>query len=91
MPNSSHSARLLHLDSSVLGDHSVSRRLSARLVEQWRSADPAIVVTYRDLKARIDRILQPGRTFRYTPGGPVGLADGNLVNFFTPAHAGAGA
>jgi FMN-dependent NADH-azoreductase len=141
MPNSSHSARLLHLDSSALGDHSVSRRLSARLVEQWRSADPAVVVTYRDLaaepiahlsgeilqahrldpeqlnpaqrrertlsdalideflaadavvlgapmynfaissqlKAWIDRILQPGRTFRYTPGGPIGLASGKRV------------
>ncbi len=36
---------LLHLDASVLGDHSVSRRVSAAIV------DPSLKVTYRDLAA----------------------------------------
>ena len=31
------------------------------------------------LKAWLDRIAQPGRTFRYTPEGPVGLAGGRRV------------
>ena len=31
------------------------------------------------LKAWIDRIVQPGRTFRYTETGPVGLTQGKRV------------
>jgi FMN-dependent NADH-azoreductase len=41
--------KLLHLDSSVLGPHSVSRQLSAAIVERLRQATPDIAVTYRDL------------------------------------------
>lgn len=41
--------RLLHLDSSVLGPHSVSRQLSAAIVDRLRRATPDIEVTYRDL------------------------------------------
>ena len=40
---------LLHLDSSVLGQLSVSRRLSALVVEEWQRRHPGIKVTYRDL------------------------------------------
>src|SRR5690606_26694817 len=43
--------KLLHVDSSILGDHSVSRRLSAAVVEQWRRRIPGLEVTYRDLTA----------------------------------------
>ncbi len=43
--------RILHLDSSLNTDNSVTRKLSAALVEQWRQADPGIAVTYRDLAA----------------------------------------
>src|SRR5579864_4868695 len=133
--------KILHVDSSALGDHSVSRRLSAALVERWQRADPTNVVTYRDLaaepiahlssdileaqhlgadqltdaqrrertrtetliaeflaadtivigapmynfsissqlKAWIDRIVQAGRTFRYTAAGAVGLTHGKRV------------
>jgi FMN-dependent NADH-azoreductase len=42
-------AHLLHIDSSFLGDQSVSRRLTARAVERWRNAHPGGTVTYRDL------------------------------------------
>jgi len=38
---------LLHIDSSVQGDQSVSRKLSARAAGVWRTAHPT--VTYRDL------------------------------------------
>jgi FMN-dependent NADH-azoreductase len=40
---------LLHIDSSVRGDDSVSRRLTARAADRWRDANPDGTVTYRDL------------------------------------------
>lgn len=135
---------ILHIDSSLLGSASVSRRLTAEVVRDLKSSRPAAVVTYRDLvahpvphltgellgglrpdpdsepvadevlraevdatetliaeflaadivvigapmynfsiptqlKAWIDRLAQPGRTFRYTATGPVGLAGGKKV------------
>ena len=42
-------AQLLHIDSSVQGDRSVSRRLTARAAERWRATHPGGAVTYRDL------------------------------------------
>jgi FMN-dependent NADH-azoreductase len=42
-------SHLLHLDSSVRGDVSVSRRLTARAADRWRAAHPDGTVTYRDL------------------------------------------
>jgi FMN-dependent NADH-azoreductase len=41
--------KLLHLDSSVLGPHSVSRRVSAAIVDRLRQATPGLEVSYRDL------------------------------------------
>src|SRR5215207_247430 len=41
--------KLLHLDSSVLGPHSVSRQVSAAIVDRLRQATPALDVSYRDL------------------------------------------
>ncbi|UVK52826.1 NAD(P)H-dependent oxidoreductase [Mesorhizobium sp. AR02] len=141
MLQSSRPKTLLHIDSSVLADHSVSRELSAALVEQWCGADATVTVVYRDLGAQppahlsgeilaaggldpsrltdhqrheigvtevlieeflaadavvigapmynfaistqlrawIDRIVQVGRTFRYTEAGPIGLAGGKRV------------
>jgi FMN-dependent NADH-azoreductase len=43
--------KLLHLDSSVLGPHSVSRQVSAAIVERLKKANPRLDVTYRDLTA----------------------------------------
>jgi FMN-dependent NADH-azoreductase len=40
---------LLHIDSSIQGDKSVSRQLSAAIVAQWRADHPAIAITRRDL------------------------------------------
>ena len=45
-------ARILHLDSSITGDNSVSRVLSAHIVERLRAADPSAEVVYRDLVAQ---------------------------------------
>lgn len=41
--------KLLHLDSSVLGPHSVSRQVSAAIVDRLRQATPSLEVGYRDL------------------------------------------
>ena len=43
--------KLLHIDSSVLGPHSVSRKLSAAIVNRLRQTTPALGVVYRDLTA----------------------------------------
>jgi FMN-dependent NADH-azoreductase len=41
--------KLLHIDSSVLGPHSVSRQVSAAIVDRLRQATPGLEVSYRDL------------------------------------------
>jgi FMN-dependent NADH-azoreductase len=41
--------KLLHIDSSVLGPHSVSRQVSAAIVDRLRRETPDIDITYRDL------------------------------------------
>lgn len=133
--------QVLHIDSAITGDASVSRQLTARTVAAWVAAHPGTQVQYLDLaadapahftmdamaprtgqtegltdvqkrenavserlvsqflaadvvvvgapfynfgiptqlKAWIDRIAQPGRTFRYTAAGPEGLAQGKTV------------
>lgn len=134
--------QLLHIDSSVLAANSVSRQLTAHIVDQWRASHPGTRVDYLDLaihapshlsadslgfrqpaggavlsavqqhentvsealvaqflaadvvvvgaplynfsipsqlKAWIDRVAQPGRTFKYTDKGPQGLAAGKTV------------
>jgi FMN-dependent NADH-azoreductase len=131
--------KLLHIDSSVLGPHSVSRQVSAVIVDRLRQATPALDLSYRDLtqtplehlsgthlaaaqgapaptdlvpdlaaskavldeflaadivvigapmynftipsqlKAWIDRILVPGKTFKYDANGPEGLAGNKRV------------
>ena len=41
--------KLLHIDSSVLGQNSVTRELSAAIVAQWSAALEDLQVEYRDL------------------------------------------
>lgn len=41
--------KLLHVDSSVLGAHSVSRQLTAEVVAQWRQARPETTIEHLDL------------------------------------------
>ena len=43
--------KLLHIDSSILGQNSVSRTLTAEVVEQQRRLHPGLEVVYRDLAA----------------------------------------
>ena len=40
---------LLHIDGSILGDHSVSRAVSAAIVDRLAAATPGLAVTTRDL------------------------------------------
>ena len=40
---------ILHIDSSITGDNSVSRVLTASVVEKLRAADPSAAVVRRDL------------------------------------------
>ena len=42
-------AHLLHIDSSVLGDYSVSRKLSALTAARWLATHPGGTINYRDL------------------------------------------
>lgn len=41
--------KLLHLDSSIMGDGSASRAISGAIVDRLRETDPDVEVTYRDL------------------------------------------
>lgn len=44
--------KLLHIDSSALGNHSVSRGLTAAIVAELVLEQPGLEVTYRDLAAQ---------------------------------------
>jgi FMN-dependent NADH-azoreductase len=48
---------LLHIDSSILSDHSVSRQLTQAIVDQWRQISPDLEITYRDLDAEAPKHL----------------------------------
>jgi FMN-dependent NADH-azoreductase len=43
--------KLLHIDSSVLGPHSVSRQVSAAIVDRLRLETPNLAIIYRDLSS----------------------------------------
>jgi FMN-dependent NADH-azoreductase len=41
--------KLLHIDSSILGDHSASRQLTHAVVEGLKAGEPGLEISYRDL------------------------------------------
>jgi FMN-dependent NADH-azoreductase len=43
--------KLLHIDASILGENSVSRQISAAIVENLRRTQPGLEIIYRDLAA----------------------------------------
>ena len=43
--------KLLHVDSSILGQNSASRELSGAIVARWQDVVPGLQVSYRDLDA----------------------------------------
>jgi len=60
--------KLLHIDSSVSGSNSVSRQLTARIVDQWRGAHPDLAVDYLDLAATApSHLSQESLGFRLPP------------------------
>src|ERR1700738_3816013 len=61
---------LLHIDSSIRGDASVSRKLSARAAAVWRAAHPGGTVTYRDLgRDPLPHLDAAGGLARVLPAG----------------------
>lgn len=69
-------------DAALLREHALSEQLATELL-----ASDVIVIgapmynfsVSSQLKAWLDRIAQPGRTFQYTAQGPVGLAGNRSV------------
>ena len=54
--------KLLHIDTSILADHSVSRKVSAAIVERLRKEMPGLEVIYRDLSfAPLSHLRRPSR------------------------------
>lgn len=47
---------ILHLDSAVTGEESVSRKLTADIVSKLKGDNPAATVTYRDLNEGVSAI-----------------------------------
>jgi FMN-dependent NADH-azoreductase len=61
-------SHLLHIDSSIQGERSVSRRLTARAAAAWQAAHPDGTVTYRDLGADpLPHLDAAGGTARMVP------------------------
>ncbi|MBR0558984.1 FMN-dependent NADH-azoreductase [Neokomagataea anthophila] len=44
--------KLLHIDSSILGDHSAGRALAAEVIAHFKAKEVALEVTYRDVVAQ---------------------------------------
>ncbi|AOE85788.1 FMN-dependent NADH-azoreductase [Pseudomonas sp. TCU-HL1] len=65
--------KLLHLDSSILGDASASRQLSRDVVAAWEAAEPNAQVTYRDLAS--DAISHLSALSLVAGGTPAELRD----------------
>lgn len=65
--------KLLHIDSSILGDNSASRQLSRSVVEAWKAADPSLEVVYRDLAS--DAISHFSAATLVAAGTPEALRD----------------
>ena len=63
--------KLLHIDSSVLGSRSVSRQVSAAIVDRLRKATPGLEVVYRDLT------LTP---LAHLSGSHLGAAEGTAAD-----------
>lgn len=65
--------KLLHIDSSILGENSASRQLSREVVQAWQAADASVEVTYRDLAS--DAISHFSAATLVSAGTPEELRD----------------
>jgi len=69
---------ILHVDSSILGENSVSRGLTAAIVARQKTLHPGATVTYRDLADAPAAHLSPAHIaawFGATPSDPAVIAD----------------
>jgi len=73
--------KLLHIDSSVLGETSASRNLTAAIVARLRAEDPGIDVTHRDLAAQ----SLPHFTPVLAEGHPCVARNGEILDEFMAA------
>jgi FMN-dependent NADH-azoreductase len=77
--------KLLHVDSSILGPHSVSRILSAEIVDQQLRLYPGLEIIYRDLAADPLMHLSPAHIAAFHGAPPndgaveADIADGGRV------------
>ena len=61
-------ANLLHIDSSPLGEASVSRALSREFVQNWKAANPGAKIVTRDLNAEsLPPVTASWLAANYTP------------------------
>jgi FMN-dependent NADH-azoreductase len=67
--------KLLHIDSSALGDNSISRLLTKGTVAQWQATHPGTVVQYLDLAADA-----PSHLNMDSLGFKLGLAEASLTD-----------
>lgn len=70
--------KLLHIDSSILGSNSISRKLTASIVQRQKALNPGLEVTYLDLAAAAPMHLSPahvGAMFGTAPTDPAVVAD----------------
>lgn len=56
--------KLLHIDSSILGENAASRPITAAIVDKLKTGAPALEITYRDLAAK----PLPHLTLGHLPG-----------------------
>lgn len=73
--------RLLHIDSSVLGENSASRSLTAAIVARLRAEHPGVEVTHRDLAAQ----SLPHFTPVLAEGHPCVARNGEILDEFLGA------
>lgn len=65
--------KLLHLDSSILGNASASRQLSAAVVDAWKIGQADIQISYRDLAS--DALSHLSAASLVAGGTPAALRD----------------
>ena len=67
--------KLLHIDSSVLGQQSVSRQLTAQTVSQWQATHPGVEVQYLDLASQAPSHLNADSLGFRMPAGSQELSE----------------
>jgi FMN-dependent NADH-azoreductase len=74
-------ANLLHIDSSPLGEASVSRTLSQEFVQNWKAANPGAKIVARDLSAEsLPPVTAAWLAANYSPGDARTTAQKELLS-----------